>query len=43
MLSRLRRLKGDGGWFGVVSLLLVPAALVGIPVGITCIYIAVKI
>lgn len=43
MKTRLRRLRGDGGWFGVISLLIVPAAILAIPVGVLCIYIAHKI
>lgn len=43
MLRRLRRLKGDGGWFGVISLLIIPLAILGIPIAFACFYIAYQI
>lgn len=43
MRNRLRRLRGDGGWFWITSLLIVPAAVLGIAFGIFCIWLAVAI
>lgn len=34
------RLRNDGGWFGVISLLIVPAAILAIPLGILCFWLA---
>lgn len=44
MIRRLKALtRGDGGWFWITSLILIPAAFVALFVGGFCIYLAFKI